>query len=212
MYLTRLNNHARTIDGHLSKTFLDLKYPNEPDRDPYEISFTFRNDGIYSFVHLFNFQPGTLKPRTAVMLRQLLQYSGLVHQAEPQQPWDSVQFNIEELSCLLYLLLENLLKPEFYRVVFIPFSTIQQLSYLVIYRTTQLMYQCIRAQYEHQPMASSHFGCGSQSTLPDFSVQSCTILPAYRCNSSHFLPTSNTNITLIVPIENSKRGKDHNNP
>jgi len=74
-----------------------------------------------------------------------------------QQPWDTASFNIHELGGLLYLLLERILEPEFYRGVFIPYGTIQQISYIVIYRTITLMYQCIRSNYEANPMSSSHF-------------------------------------------------------
>jgi hypothetical protein len=135
---------------------LDLKYPDEPDRTP-NIILNFTNHGLYPFSQLYNIQPGTLKPLTNVQLRSILQYSGLVKNSELQQPWDTTSFNTKELRGLIYLLLEKVLEPEFYRGVFIPYGTIQQISYLVMYRTTTLIYQCIRNKYEHHPESSSHF-------------------------------------------------------
>jgi len=51
----------------------------------------------------------------SVTLRNLLLYSCVVHHCDLQQPRDGLQFNLTELSGIMYLLLTKVLEPEFYR-------------------------------------------------------------------------------------------------
>jgi hypothetical protein len=132
------------------------------------LTTSFQDGEFHSFSMFVVENSGPLKPLTCEDFRLILKEGGIIDRLDVHDVtgYHSLQFDLAQLSGILYLLYTNKLNPEFFRGLMLPYALSQQLSQFVLLQTIHYLFIAVQHVHHTQPERSSHFlVCHRQSRI-----------------------------------------------